>query len=546
MASEKKKRVLIPVGKGSSLFQTACLFSTLGKFGALVFIASVDEILCEMSEGAKLQANMHMDEAGRSEDGWDLIVLPGGVNGAHELRKSVVLIELLRRQKRDNKLYAALGCSPAIVLASFSDLAPPGATCFPRTEYREKMTDPSDFDIVIQNNVVTAKGNGCALLFALQLGEMLFNKVSADKAANALLVDRDSRLRYTYGWDPMEARKKMKIEPSGSVNQFNAAAKERIMARVEQLRTEYNNRNKSKKDCSPETDYKTQDARNKTNKGYYSHDNYKEGEIREDFLVKSAIERSLNGSLTSKRKPLKVTSEPDARVLTASEDGGAIDIEEGGVSVVGSRHSIHKRNKGNYEAVPTNTADPASPLPFSSGDLKPVDPLVYNSLADQQRNTIVASISTSSLDRESRTRRNNGTAVQHFHDFIWPALVRLGWRSEVGNRPNDRYYFPPGIERSNKKNRVDYFDSVSQVMKCIEGTALWKEEEIIASQKILPSPIHITCDNERKNDIGNLSPDECNLLIALKATKAYQQSLPGRNVLLSMVQDCEDLPIRLK
>jgi len=59
MASEKKKRVLIPVGKGSSLFQTACLFSTLGKFGAHVFIASVDDILCEMSEGAKVCARMY-------------------------------------------------------------------------------------------------------------------------------------------------------------------------------------------------------------------------------------------------------------------------------------------------------------------------------------------------------------------------------------------------------------------------------------------------------------------------------------------------------
>jgi hypothetical protein len=54
MIGEKRKRVLIPIGNGSSLLQTGCLSSTLGKFGAEVVIASVNDTHCEMSHGEKV------------------------------------------------------------------------------------------------------------------------------------------------------------------------------------------------------------------------------------------------------------------------------------------------------------------------------------------------------------------------------------------------------------------------------------------------------------------------------------------------------------
>lgn len=152
---------------------------------------------------------MSMEDAGKSRDGWDLIVLPGGAEGATELRKSIVLMELLRRQNSDNKLYAAIGCSPAIVLATFEHLAPPGATCSPMVKFRAKMVEPSDYDIVIQNNLVTSQGAGSALLFALQLGEMLYCKDSADCVAQALLVDREGIMRYTYSRGAIETANEM-------------------------------------------------------------------------------------------------------------------------------------------------------------------------------------------------------------------------------------------------------------------------------------------------------------------------------------------------
>ena len=52
------------------------------------------------------------------------------------------------------------------------------------------MKDPSDDVVVIQDNIITSKGPGTSLEFALALGEKLFGKEEADKVAAGMLVER--------------------------------------------------------------------------------------------------------------------------------------------------------------------------------------------------------------------------------------------------------------------------------------------------------------------------------------------------------------------
>ncbi|CAM9942054.1 unnamed protein product, partial [Discosporangium mesarthrocarpum] len=52
-----------------------------------------------------------------------------------------------------------------------------------------------------------------------------------------------------------------------------------------------------------------------------------------------------------------------------------------------------------------------------------------------------------------------------FDEVIWPGLLARGWTHDLGSRPNDNYFLPPGIIRGSKfRTRVDYFDSSKQVM----------------------------------------------------------------------------------
>ena len=182
------KRVLVPIAENSEEIETSCITDTLTRFGAHVVVASTQpggNLLCKMSRGLKIMADVTMDEAAKEE--WDLIALPGGMPGATHLRDCKVLIDLLKQQQAKGKFYGAICASPSVVLAHHH-LVGEAATCYPSDSLRSQMKHPVDADVVVQGNVVTSKGPGTSLLFALKLGELLYGKAHADKIAKDLLV----------------------------------------------------------------------------------------------------------------------------------------------------------------------------------------------------------------------------------------------------------------------------------------------------------------------------------------------------------------------
>jgi protein deglycase len=182
------KRVLVPIADDSEEIETSCIQDTLVRFGAEVVVASVKpggELVCKMSRGLKVVADVSIDEA--VNQSWDLIALPGGMPGAEHLRDCTALISLLEKQKADGKFYAAMCAAPAVVLAS-KGLVGDGATCYPAPGLREKMSSPADEDVVVQGNVVTSQGPGTALKFAIKMGELLYGAEKAKQIADEMLV----------------------------------------------------------------------------------------------------------------------------------------------------------------------------------------------------------------------------------------------------------------------------------------------------------------------------------------------------------------------
>lgn len=169
---DTKKRVLVPIAEDSEEIETSSITDVLTRFGADVVVASVmPDLVCKMSRGLKICADVTIEAASKQE--WDLIVLPGGMPGANHLRDSECLVEMLKKQKEQNKLYGAICAAPAVVLQTHGLLAGPGATCYPAPPFRSTMANPSDDKVVVQGNVITSQGPGTSLLFALSLGEQL-------------------------------------------------------------------------------------------------------------------------------------------------------------------------------------------------------------------------------------------------------------------------------------------------------------------------------------------------------------------------------------
>ncbi|KAB5534574.1 hypothetical protein DKX38_017660 [Salix brachista] len=207
-------RVLVPVANGTEEMEAIIIIDILRRAKVNVVVASVEdnlEILA--SRKVKLEADMLLDEAAKLS--YDLIVLPGGIGGAQAFAKSEQLVNMLKKQRESNRPYGAMCASPALVLephgllkhmplpsntmwiahfftiditgVKILDFKGKKATAFPAL--CNKLSDPSEIEnrVVVDGNLITSRGPGCTMEFALGMVEKFFGRDKALELAKPLL-----------------------------------------------------------------------------------------------------------------------------------------------------------------------------------------------------------------------------------------------------------------------------------------------------------------------------------------------------------------------
>lgn len=96
----------------------------------------------------------------------DMLILPGGMPGTSNLDKHKGLIKLLVKHNLENKMIAAICAAPS-VLGKNGILKDKRATCFPGYEADLKGSSYSDEKVVCDRNIITSKGLGTSIEFAL-------------------------------------------------------------------------------------------------------------------------------------------------------------------------------------------------------------------------------------------------------------------------------------------------------------------------------------------------------------------------------------------
>uniref|UniRef100_A0A6N2MCS0 DJ-1/PfpI domain-containing protein n=1 Tax=Salix viminalis TaxID=40686 RepID=A0A6N2MCS0_SALVM len=179
-------RVLVPVANGTEEMEAIIIIDILRRAKVNVVVASVEdnlEILA--SRKVKLEADMLLDEAAKLS--YDLIVLPGGLGGAQAFAKSEQLVNMLKKQRESNRPYGAMCASPALVLEPHGLLKGKKATAFPAM--CNKLSDPSEIEnrVVVDGNLITSRGPGSTMEFALGMVEKFFGRDKALELAKPLL-----------------------------------------------------------------------------------------------------------------------------------------------------------------------------------------------------------------------------------------------------------------------------------------------------------------------------------------------------------------------
>ena len=186
------KTVLVPIANGTEEMEAVIVIDVLRRAGATVDAASVSpdgSLAVKCSRGVVLQADKTITEC--QGISYDMIVLPGGMPGAENLRDCGILIDMLKAQQKVGKPFAAICASPAVVLETHGLLdGTKRATVHPAFEGPLQNNGRVDIQhrVVVDGNVTTSRGPGTAFEFALTLVSQLFGKEKAAEVAGPMVM----------------------------------------------------------------------------------------------------------------------------------------------------------------------------------------------------------------------------------------------------------------------------------------------------------------------------------------------------------------------
>lgn len=183
-----EKKVLVPLAEGFEMIEALSIVDVFRRGGAHVDLSAIgDSLQVTSSHSVPVIADRLLAEC--VDEKYDLIVLPGGIPGAENLKNSSVLAELLKKQNSEDKLYGAICASPAVVLEHHGLLEGKNATCHPL--FAEKLNSQAHAGekVVFDKNCVTSKGAGTSIDFALELLGILMGEQTKREVAKGMAIE---------------------------------------------------------------------------------------------------------------------------------------------------------------------------------------------------------------------------------------------------------------------------------------------------------------------------------------------------------------------
>jgi 4-methyl-5(b-hydroxyethyl)-thiazole monophosphate biosynthesis len=164
------KKVLVPLAQGCEEIEAVTIIDILRRAGITVVSAGLDNLAVLASRGVVLMPDSTLDAV--LDDDFDMIVLPGGQPGTNNLKADQRIIALLQKMARQGKYVAAICAAPS-VLATAGLLDGKQATSFPGALTPFPKVKQQHAAIAEDGKLITSRGPGTAMDFALTLVERL-------------------------------------------------------------------------------------------------------------------------------------------------------------------------------------------------------------------------------------------------------------------------------------------------------------------------------------------------------------------------------------
>lgn len=136
------------------------------------------------SHGIRVEADMPFSQLDEAQ--YDGLILPGGLRGVNNLAADERVLTLLRRFAGAGKLTAAI-CAGPTVLAKAGLLEGRKATCYPGMEDQLTGAIACTEPVVADGDILTSRGLGTAIPFALALVAYFSDEKQAQALAKSIV-----------------------------------------------------------------------------------------------------------------------------------------------------------------------------------------------------------------------------------------------------------------------------------------------------------------------------------------------------------------------
>ena len=178
--------VLIHFAEGFEEIEAISVVDVLRRAGIETLMVSVTgSLMVTGSHGITVATDVLFKDA--PYDDATMLVLPGGLPGAHNLFAHKNLTAQLIGFAKQGKPIAAI-CAAPYILGELGLLEGKKATCYPGFEKHLKGAEVVTEQAVISGNIITGRGAGPAIVFALKIVEYMLGKNLADGLKLKMLV----------------------------------------------------------------------------------------------------------------------------------------------------------------------------------------------------------------------------------------------------------------------------------------------------------------------------------------------------------------------
>jgi len=167
------KTALVIFAEGSEELEAVSVVNILRRAGVTVTFSGLTHGSLRGSRGIVLTPDTTLDEALKLS--YDMVVLPGGQPGTNHLKADARVLQLVQKMNEQEKFVAAICAAPS-VLATAGLLDQKRATCYPGSLENFPQTKLQDTAVVEDGKLITSRGPGTAMDFALILAERLMGK----------------------------------------------------------------------------------------------------------------------------------------------------------------------------------------------------------------------------------------------------------------------------------------------------------------------------------------------------------------------------------